>query len=184
MLIFLNLQNLMCSDLSSLLPLLKHAENDTAILPHVFSCTHYLGYQTLGEEYVNIVQVDSSKKRVPSFLRRAIFVSLHTLVPYCLEKGLLHLEHELQTEADESRTSQSNPVLGLSCRTLIRNWIQKQVGELTEQQKKTVLQIVYVFKQCIPLLHRLHLAAFYISGTFYHLSKRITGITYVSGCIV
>jgi len=65
----------------------------------------------------------------------------------------------------------------------MRNWIQKQVGELTEQQKKTVLQIVYVLKQCIPLLHRLHLAVFYIRGTFYHLSKRITGITYVSGCI-
>lgn len=149
----------------------------------VFCCTHYLGYQTLGEEYVNIVQVDSTKKRVPSFLRRAIFVSLHTVVPYCLEKGLLHLEHELQIAGDESRTSQSNPALGLSSRTLIRNWIQKQVGELTEQQKKTVLQIVYVLKQCIPLLHRLHLALFYISGTFYHLSKRITGITYVSGCI-
>ncbi|XP_050765560.1 peroxisome biogenesis factor 10 isoform X1 [Gymnogyps californianus] len=148
-----------------------------------FVLTTLSGYQTLGEEYVNIVQVDSTKKRVPSFLRRAIFVSLHTVVPYCLEKGLLHLEHELQIEADESRTLQSNPALGLSSRTLIRNWIQKQVGELTEQQKKTVLQIVYVLKQCIPLLRRLHLAVFYISGTFYHLSKRITGITYVSGWI-
>ncbi|KFQ14497.1 Peroxisome biogenesis factor 10, partial [Leptosomus discolor] len=143
-----------------------------------FSCTR-LGYQTLGEEYVNIVQVDSTKKRVPSFLRRAIFISLHTVVPYCLEKGLLHLEHELQTEADESRTSQSNPAPGSSSRALIRSWIQKQVGALTEQQKKTVLQVVYVLKQSIPLLHRLHLAAFYISGTFYHLSKRITGITYL-----
>uniref|UniRef100_A0A8D0F3H0 RING-type E3 ubiquitin transferase n=1 Tax=Strix occidentalis caurina TaxID=311401 RepID=A0A8D0F3H0_STROC len=146
-----------------------------------FVLTTLAGYQTLGEEYVNIVQVDSTKKRVPSFLRRAVFVSLHTLVPYCLEKGLLHLEHELQIEADESRTSQSNPVLSLSSRTLIRNWIQKQAGELTEQQKRRVLQIVYLLKQCIPLLHRLHLAVFYIRGTFYHLSKRIAGITYVSG---
>lgn len=147
---------------------------------HVLCCTHYSGYQTLGEEYVNIVQVDSTKKRVPAFLRRAVFVALHTVVPYCLEKGLQHLEHELQAEADVSSTSQSNPALGLSSRTLIRSWIQRQVGELTEQQKKRVLQIVYVLKQSIPLLHRLHLAVFYISGTFYHLSKRIAGITYVS----
>ncbi|XP_014799383.1 PREDICTED: peroxisome biogenesis factor 10 isoform X2 [Calidris pugnax] len=144
-----------------------------------FVLTTLSGYQTLGEEYVNIVQVDPTKKRVPSFFRRAVFIALHTVVPYCLEKGLLHLEHELQTEADESRASQSNPALGLSSRTLVRNWIQKQVGELTEQQKKTVLQTVYVLKQCVPLLHRLHLAVFYISGTFYHLSKRITGITYL-----
>uniref|UniRef100_A0A8C7EBU3 RING-type E3 ubiquitin transferase n=1 Tax=Nothoprocta perdicaria TaxID=30464 RepID=A0A8C7EBU3_NOTPE len=148
-----------------------------------FSLTTLSGYQTLGEEYVNIVQVDPTKKRVPSFLRRAILISLHTVVPYCLEKGLLHLEHELQIEADRPRTQPNN--LGGSCRdrTLVRNWIQKQVGELSQQQKKTLLQIVYVLKQCIPLLRRLHLAIFYINGMFYHLSKRITGITYVSGFI-
>uniref|UniRef100_A0A8C4KR59 RING-type E3 ubiquitin transferase n=2 Tax=Dromaius novaehollandiae TaxID=8790 RepID=A0A8C4KR59_DRONO len=144
-----------------------------------FSLTTLSGYQTLGEEYVNVVQVDSTKKRVPSFLRRAILISLHTVVPYCLEKGLLHLEHELQIEADGSRTQQSNPARSLLDRTSVRNWIQKQVGKLPEQQKKTVLQIVYVLKQCIPLFRRLHLAIFYINGTFYHLSKRITGITYL-----
>ncbi|XP_053941945.1 peroxisome biogenesis factor 10 [Cuculus canorus] len=143
-----------------------------------FVLTTLSGYQTLGEEYVNIVQVDPTKKKIPSFLRRAVFISLHTVIPYFLEKGLLHLEHELQTEADESRAS-SSPVLGLSRRTLIRNWIQKQVRELTEQQKKVVLQTVYVLKQCIPLIHRLHLAVFYIRGTFYHLSKRLAGITYL-----
>ncbi|NWH77139.1 PEX10 factor, partial [Piaya cayana] len=144
-----------------------------------FVLTTLSGYQTLGEEYVNIVQVDPTKKKVPSVLRRALFISLHTVVPYFVEKGLLHLEHELQAEADESRASQSSPALGLSSRTLIRSWIQKQVGELTEQQKKIALQMVYVLKQGIPLLHRLHLAVFYIRGTFYHLSKRLTGITYL-----
>ncbi|NXP69798.1 PEX10 factor, partial [Ramphastos sulfuratus] len=142
------------------------------------SLTTLSGYQTLGEEYVNIVQVESTKKRVPSFLSRAVFIALHTLLPYCLEKGLLHLEHELQAET-ESSTLQSTSARGLSIRTLIRNWMQKQVGELREEQKKTGLQVVHVFKQCIPLLHRLHLAVFYMSGTFYHLSKRIAGISYL-----
>lgn len=130
---------------------------------------------------MNIIQVDPSKKKVPSFLRRALFISLHTVVPYCLEKALLHLEHELQMEAEESRTPENPP--GFSSRTLIRSWIRKQVGELTEQQKKTASQVVYVLKQSIPLLHRLHLAVFYIQGMFYHLSKRITGISYVSGFV-
>uniref|UniRef100_A0A8C5UCD4 RING-type E3 ubiquitin transferase n=1 Tax=Malurus cyaneus samueli TaxID=2593467 RepID=A0A8C5UCD4_9PASS len=144
-----------------------------------FVLTTLSGYQTLGEEYVNIIQVDPSKKKVPSFLRRAVFISLHTVVPYCLEKALLHLEHELQMETEELRTLESPTALGFPSRTLIRSWIRKQVGELTEQQKKTASQIVYVLKQCIPLLHRLHLAVFYIQGTFYHLSKRISGISYV-----
>ncbi|NXX92228.1 PEX10 factor, partial [Centropus bengalensis] len=144
-----------------------------------FVLTTLSGYQTLGEEYVNIVQVDPTKKRVPSFLRRAVFISLHTVVPYFLEKGLLHLERELQTEVDESRPSQSNLALGFSSRTFIRSWIQKRVGDLTEQQKKRALRTVCALKQGIPLLHRLHLAVFYMRGTFYHLSKRLAGITYL-----
>ncbi|CAM4576725.1 peroxisome biogenesis factor 10 isoform X2 [Lepidochelys kempii] len=141
-----------------------------------FSLTTFSGYQTLGEEYVNIVQVDSSKKRIPSLLRRAILISLHTVVPYLLDKGLIHLEHELQMETGGSTTLQSN---GLCSRTLVRSWVQKQIGRLTEQQKKTLSQTVYVLKQCIPLLRRLHLAVFYINGIFYHISKRITGISYL-----
>ncbi|XP_073172950.1 peroxisome biogenesis factor 10 isoform X3 [Lepidochelys kempii] len=82
-----------------------------------FSLTTFSGYQTLGEEYVNIVQVDSSKKRIPSLLRRAILISLHTVVPYLLDKGLIHLEHELQMETGGSTTLQSN---GLCSRTLLR----------------------------------------------------------------
>ncbi|XP_050787686.1 peroxisome biogenesis factor 10 isoform X7 [Gopherus flavomarginatus] len=82
-----------------------------------FSLTTLSGYQTLGEEYVNIVQVDSSKKRIPSLLRRAILISLHTVLPYLLDKGLIHLEHELQTETSGFRTLQSS---GLCSRTLLR----------------------------------------------------------------
>ncbi|KAJ7395503.1 hypothetical protein BTVI_153659 [Pitangus sulphuratus] len=135
------------------------------------------GYQTLGEEYVSIIQVDPTKKKVPSLLRRAAFVSLHTVVPYCLEKALLHLEHELQEEAEESR---SGPAPALPGRTFLRRCIRRQLGQLREQQRRRACQVVYVLKQCIPLLHRLHLALFYIHGTFYHLSKRVAGISYVS----
>ncbi|XP_066420091.1 peroxisome biogenesis factor 10 isoform X1 [Molothrus aeneus] len=144
-----------------------------------FVLTTLSGYQTLGEEYVNIIQVDPSKKKVPSFLRRALFISLHTVVPYCLEKALLHLQHELQVEAEESRSPENPPALGFPSRSFIRSWIRKQVGQLSEQQKRRTSQVVDVLIQSIPLLHRLHLAVFYIQGTFYHLSKRVTGISYL-----
>ncbi|XP_027513939.1 peroxisome biogenesis factor 10 isoform X3 [Corapipo altera] len=145
-----------------------------------FVLTTLSGYQTLGEEYVNIIQVDPSRKKVPSLLRRAAFISLHTVVPYCLEKALLHLEHELQEEGEESRSPGSGPAAALPSRTFLRSWIRRRLGQLPEQQRKTASQAVYVLKQSIPLLHRLHLALFYIHGTFYHLSKRVAGISYVS----
>ncbi|NXG17416.1 PEX10 factor, partial [Grallaria varia] len=138
-----------------------------------FVLTTLSGYQTLGEEYVSIIQVDPSQKKVPSLLRRAAFIALHAVLPYCLEKALLHLEQELQAEAELSRAP------ALPHRTFLRSWIRGQVGQLTEQQRKTTSQVVYVLKQSIPLLHRLHLALFYIHGTFYHLSKRIAGISYL-----
>ncbi|XP_030768436.1 peroxisome biogenesis factor 10 isoform X2 [Rhinopithecus roxellana] len=77
-----------------------------------FGLTTLAGYQTLGEEYVSIVQVDPSQTRVPSWLRRGVLVTLHAVLPYLLDK-------------------------------------------------------------------RLHVAWFYIHGVFYHLAKRLTGITYL-----
>ncbi|XP_012589983.1 PREDICTED: peroxisome biogenesis factor 10 [Condylura cristata] len=50
------------------------------------------GYQTLGEEYVGIVQVDPTGRRVPSGPRRGLLVALHAVLPYLLDKALLHLD--------------------------------------------------------------------------------------------
>nr|XP_034974836.1 peroxisome biogenesis factor 10 isoform X3 [Zootoca vivipara] len=145
-----------------------------------FTLTTLSGYQTLGEEYVNIIQVDPSRKRVPSVLRRAVLISLHTVFPYLFDKGLVHLEQELQTEPDEMRTLQSRHLRGLWGRTFLWRWLQKWLGRLTEQQRKVLCQVVHFLRQGIPLLRRLHLAIFYMNGIFYHLSKRMAGITYVS----
>uniref|UniRef100_A0A6I8NST1 Peroxisome biogenesis factor 10 n=1 Tax=Ornithorhynchus anatinus TaxID=9258 RepID=A0A6I8NST1_ORNAN len=144
-----------------------------------FSLTTLSGSQTLGEEYVNIVQVDPSARRVPSWLRRAALVSLHTIAPYLLDKALLHLEHELQVEGESRRPSQGGAVPGGRSRSLARAWVRRWVGPLTEQQKKTLLWIVPLLRQSLAALRRLHVAVFYIHGVFYHLAKRFTGVTYV-----
>lgn len=135
------------------------------------------GYQTLGEEYVNIIQVDPSRKRIPSVVRRTVLVSLHAILPYLLDKALANLEHELQTEAS---SLESTIFPGPRGRTLVRIWLQKQLGGLTEQQRKGFLQAVHILRHGIPFLQRFHLAIFYMNGIFYHLSKRTAGITYVS----
>ncbi|XP_076320450.1 peroxisome biogenesis factor 10-like isoform X2 [Tachypleus tridentatus] len=113
-----------------------------------FGITTLAGLQTLGEEYIHIVQVDGSLRRVPSWWRRALSVLLHSTSNYLLQATLVVLERTLQT------TSES--------------FLQQNV----------VSFIPYV-RQFLTLIHRSHLVIFYFFGTFYHFSKRITGINYV-----
>lgn len=53
------------------------------------------------------------------------------------------------------------------------------MAALPEPQRKALLRAVLVFRQGLGCLHRLHIAWFYIHGAFYHLAKRLTGVTYL-----
>lgn len=146
-----------------------------------YSLTTFSGYQTLGEEYVNIVQVDPTKRRIPSVARRGLFVLCHAFVPYLLDKVLVCLENELEG-GQESRSSVSRRQAASgpwSLESWLRRWTQRAVGLLSEPQRRACLPAVFVVQQGLTLLHRLHVALFYISGSFYHLSKRAAGISYV-----
>ncbi|XP_066875087.1 peroxisome biogenesis factor 10 isoform X1 [Kogia breviceps] len=134
-----------------------------------FGLTTLAGYQTLGEEYVSIVQVDPTQGRVPSRLRRGVLVALHTVLPYLLDQALLHVEHELQADGGSARGPSG-----------ARRWMRQRSAALTEQQQGALLRAVSVLRQGLSCLQRLHVAWFYIHGTFYHLAKRFTGTTYVS----
>ncbi|KAH3801998.1 peroxisome biogenesis factor 10-like [Dreissena polymorpha] len=62
-----------------------------------FCLTTLSGFQTIGEEYVNIIQVDSFRRHVPSVLHRLTMVLFHVLIPYTIRKGLDWLERRLQS---------------------------------------------------------------------------------------
>ncbi|XP_058408673.1 peroxisome biogenesis factor 10 isoform X2 [Diceros bicornis minor] len=143
-----------------------------------FGLTTLAGYQTLGEEYVGVVQVDPSHSRVPSRLRRGVLVALHTVLPYLLDKALLHLEHELQADSTGTWPSQGSLAPGVRSRSGARRWVRQHAATLTEQQQKALLRATLVLRQGLSCLQRFHVAWFYIHGTFYHLAKRLTGVTY------
>lgn len=138
------------------------------------------GYQTLGEEYVNIIQVDPTRRRIPSRTRRLALVLLHTFVPYVLDKLLICIEHELEVEDWDSQNAQRDTLLTWSPMSYIKAWIQRAVRMLNSQQRKSLKPVVIAVQQGITILHRLHVALFYISGAFYHLAKRTSGVGYVS----
>lgn len=146
-----------------------------------YGLTTFSGYQTLGEEYVNIVQVDTSQRRIPSRVRRGLFVLCHAFLPYLLDKVLVCLENELEGgQEHRSCVRRQQAVSGSwSLESWLRRWMQKAVGLLSEPQRRAYLPAVFVLQQSLTLLHRLHVALFYISGSFYHLSKRAAGISYL-----
>uniref|UniRef100_A0A8C6NP49 RING-type E3 ubiquitin transferase n=1 Tax=Nothobranchius furzeri TaxID=105023 RepID=A0A8C6NP49_NOTFU len=146
-----------------------------------FGLTTLSGYQTLGEEYVHIIQVEPTRRRIPSRTRRGLFVLLHTFLPYLLDKVLVCLENELGGEQEHRRAIGRHHAAsgGWSLEGWLRRGVQKAVGMLTEPQKRAWQPAVFVIQQSVGLLHRLHVALFYISSSFYQLSKRAAGIRYV-----
>ncbi|XP_066296963.1 peroxisome biogenesis factor 10-like [Branchiostoma lanceolatum] len=118
-----------------------------------FGITTVTGYQTLGEEYCNIIQVDPTQRAIPSTWRRSLLVLLHISTPYLLTKLLTKLELQLTSDPE---------ALGL-----------------TQEQTDLLLNTVPVMKRTIMFVHRTHLALFYLHGVFYHIAKRTTGIRYL-----
>ncbi|XP_076845208.1 peroxisome biogenesis factor 10 [Brachyhypopomus gauderio] len=137
------------------------------------------GYQTLGEEYVSVVQVDPTNRRIPSRTRRGVLILFHTFLPYLLDKLLVCVENELETEDQADQNAQREAALTWSPMSYVKAWIQRSVRMLSEQQKKSLKPVVFAAHQGVTILHRVHVALFYISGVFYHLAKRTTGISYL-----
>ncbi|MCJ8735227.1 hypothetical protein PDJAM_G00244640 [Pangasius djambal] len=144
-----------------------------------YALTTLSGYQTLGEEYVNIIQVDPTKRRIPSRTRRLGLVLFHTFVPYVLDKLLVCIEHELEVDEWDSQNAQRDTALTWSPMSYIKAWVQRAVRMLNSQQRKSLKPVVFAVQQGITVLHRVHVTLFYISGAFYHLAKRTSGISYL-----
>jgi len=119
-----------------------------------FGLTTISGFQTLGEEYCNVVQVDHSKTRVPLTLRRGSLVLLYVFGPYIIEKALSKLELWLQRS--ESWPNGFNP-----------------------RTRELLSSFIPCLRTAVLYTHRAHMALFYLTGVFYHIAKRLTGIQYL-----
>ncbi|KAK3604746.1 hypothetical protein CHS0354_017853 [Potamilus streckersoni] len=117
-----------------------------------FILTTLSGFQTVGEEYVSIIQVDKSKRAVPSHFKRGIMILLQVLTPYCLQKGFDMLENKLRSNS---------------------------MHEVPIETRELLLKYIPAFRSAVTYLHRFHLCLFYIYGTFYHIAKRVANIKYM-----
>lgn len=129
----------------------KHAE---ILCEFIYYClTTLCLHQTLGEEYTGVLQVDHSKRKLPHTFKRVTMVILQCFGPEVIRRLLSKLE-------DSTRSG-------------------KLSGYLRPDLKNIILHQMPTLRYSLTLLHRIHLASFYFTGAFYHISKRITGIKYV-----
>ncbi|XP_005098492.1 peroxisome biogenesis factor 10 [Aplysia californica] len=125
---------------------------DTSADVAYFALTSCSELQTIGEEYVSLIQTDSSLRSLPPLWRRLFMVFLQVLAPHLLTSALERFEQQLRHSSSFNIRSSS---------------------------RETILGFLPLVRKAVTVLHRLHLAAFYINGVFYHLAKRISGIHYV-----
>ncbi|CAF1006109.1 unnamed protein product [Adineta ricciae] len=113
-----------------------------------FLTTTLSGKQTIGEEYVCLIQYDPAKKQIPSLFHRVSMVFLRVF-------GDLISKYLLST---------------LIIRPLAEEYFHPK---LSSQTLELLLNFVLTF------VERTHKLLFYLTGSYYNLSKTLTGIRYL-----
>ena len=158
-----------------------HAEavkNLTEVL--YLSLTTLIGNRTLGEEYCDIVQIEDDTLQLPSFTRRAGYILSSILVPWSLQRILPAFRQRLRPKLERSiarqqwKTQQQSSVSFPSKKTSSRN--RPIFTQLRIQ--KYILEHLDSITSLSPV-YALSIAAFYFTGSYYHLSKRFWGLRYV-----
>ncbi|EGK96257.1 AGAP000928-PB [Anopheles gambiae str. PEST] len=107
--------------------------------------------QTLGEEYTGIIQVDANYVMLPNKALQLLAILLEYGGEHVVDRVLTYL----QTEIDRSE-------------------------ELLESVKTGLHKLIDTLRVVVPYVRGFHTSLFYIHGGKYHISKRLTGINYVS----
>jgi peroxin-10 len=125
------------------------------------SCTTLIGNRTLGEEYCDIVQIESDTRKLPAITRRAGYILSSVLLPYMLEKILPRVRARVQVrlESNLAKTQEGKP-------------------SLTRRAQAYILEHLQSITSPAPL-YAVGLSIFYFTGAYYHISKRLTGLRYI-----
>ncbi|KAI9812505.1 MAG: peroxisome biogenesis factor 10 [Thelocarpon impressellum] len=165
------LQGVMLEQLSAILRKIygarfahQHAASmHTAVDLLYLSLTTLIGNRTLGEEYCDVIQVEDDSRRLPSIRRRAAYIVTTILLPYSLTRVLpafrRRLRAKLETNFRKASEIKGEPSSG----------VKAQAYVLTHLDAITSPSPVYA----------LSLAAFYFTGSYYHLGKRLWGLRYI-----
>ena len=145
----------------------KYSSATSQLSELLYLClTTLVGNRTLGEEYCDVIQVDSNNLRFPSLLQRASYILSLIFTPWLLGMTLPALRRRLRAKL-EHNVARLRARLKPSTKPPLSYRIQDYI--LTHLDTITSLSPVYAIS----------LATFYFTGSFYHISKRLTNLRYI-----
>ncbi|EGW30655.1 uncharacterized protein SPAPADRAFT_72602 [Spathaspora passalidarum NRRL Y-27907] len=118
------------------------------------SLTTLLGARTLGEEYVDLIYVNKTGKRLPRLLPRIGFILSYAVLPYIVSKIFKSFKSSSEEESKKDGSIS------------IKQWLIRMFSN---------------YYKVLDVILNVHIALFYFKGEFYSLSKRIFGLRYAFG---
>ncbi|MFH4975628.1 hypothetical protein AB6A40_002337 [Gnathostoma spinigerum] len=127
-----------------------------------YTVTNLSGAQTIGEEVFCLFQVTNRQStRIPTYLRRLLFIVLHCVLPFFIGKIIVKLQYRL-----------------LYSPTLQFCSVELQLDPARRKKLRNLLSWIRFYG--LKELYNLHLAVFYLTGSYRFISQRISGIRYLT----
>lgn len=136
------------------------------------SLSTLIGNRTLGEEYTDIQQVDSSSHHLPYLVQRSGYIVSAVLAPYALHRVLPPFRQRLRSKLGTSLRQTQH---GASISKLVK--AKQNPAWVTSLQSYVLTNLDTITSP--QLIHAASLAVFYFTGAYYHFSKRLWGLRYV-----
>lgn len=145
-----------------------------------FSLTTFIGNRTLGEEYCDVVQLETDTLQLPSVVRRCGYIFSSIIIPWVLGRSLPSIRARFRARLERSIARQQ-------ARAALKSTFL-QTGSSAKKKRQSILNPLriqeYILEHLDSLtspshVYALSLATFYFTGAYYHLSKRLWGLRYV-----
>ena len=147
----------------------KYAATTSTLSELAYLClTTLLGNRTLGEEYCDVIQVSSALPSLPlpGLVQRLSYIISVTLTPWALSHTLPALRRRLRSKLEHNTSRQRarlKPGDAPSRSLRLQEYILRHLDVLTS----------------VSPIYAISLIAFYFTGSYYHIAKRLTSLRYI-----
>lgn len=151
------------------------------------SLTTLLGNRTLGEEYCDVVQLEDDTLKLPTLVRRAGYILSTVFTPWILSRILPKTRAKLRMKLQRN-IARLEAKASLAAMTGGNSAADENESATKKKSRPPYFWKLRIYNYILTHLDSitslspifaLNIAAFYFTGAYYHISKRIWGLRYV-----